>query len=132
MVLAYNYPLLNLFWSILIFFGFFLWIWLLVTIFVDIFRSPDLSGFGKAAWLILVLLIPLFGVLIYLIARGHKMQEHAVQAAKQQDEVFRQYVQDAAGGDGSSTDQLAKLADLRNRGVLTEEEFEQQKAKILS
>lgn len=131
-MLAYNYPLLNLFWSILIFFGFFLWIWLLVTIFVDIFRSPDLSGFGKAAWLVLVLVIPLFGVLIYLIARGHKMQEHAVQAAKQQDEAFRQYVRETTSGDGASTDELAKLADLRNRGALTEEEFEQQKAKILS
>lgn len=129
-MLAYTYPLLSLFWSIFIFFGFFLWIWLLITVFIDIFRSPDLSGVGKGMWFLFVLIIPLLGVIVYLIARGGKMHEHAVQAARQQDEAFKQYVRQAAG-DGSSADQLAKLADLQARGVITQEEFDQQKAKIL-
>ena len=113
------------------FFAFFLWIWLLIVVFTDIFRSPDLHGFGKAMWFLFVLFIPLVGVLVYLIARGHKMQEHAAQAAKQQDDAFRQYVQEASGTT-SSTDQLAKLADLREKGVITPQEFEQQKAKVLA
>jgi len=131
MLFAYTYPILDIFWSILIFFLFFLWIWLLVVIFMDIFRSPDLSGFAKAAWFIFVLVIPWIGVLVYLIARGHKMQEHAATAAKEQDEAFRQYVREAQG-DGPSTDQLVQLAELRDRGVITQEEFEREKAKVLS
>ncbi len=131
MLFAYTYPILDIFWSIFLFFLFFLWIWLLVVIFMDIFRSPDLSGFGKAAWFIFVLVIPLIGVLVYLIARGHKMQEHAASAAKEQDEAFRQYVRQAQG-DGSSTDQLVRLAELRDRGDITQEEFEREKAKVLS
>jgi signal transduction histidine kinase len=132
-VLAYEYPLLNIFWSMLIFFGFFLWIWLLVVVFTDIFRSPDLSGGGKAAWFIFVLVVPLIGVLIYLLVRGHKMEEHAAQAAKRQDEEMRAYVKQAAGnGSGSTSEELAKLADLRDRGVLSEQEFNAQKAKILT
>lgn len=130
-MLAYNYPLLNLFWSILIFFGFFLWIWLLITVFIDIFRSPDLSGISKALWVLVVLFLPLIGILIYLIVRGHKMQEHAVQAAKEQDEAMQEYVRRAAGTE-SSADQLSKLVDLRDRGVISPEEFEQQKQKILT
>jgi hypothetical protein len=130
-MLAYTYPLLDLFWSMVFFFLFILWIWLLVAIFTDIFRSPDLRGGGKAAWFIFVLLIPLVGVLVYLIARGHKMQEHAVKRAEQQTEAFNQYVQQVAPN-GSSTDELAKLAELRDRGVITAQEFEVQKAKVLS
>jgi Short C-terminal domain/Phospholipase_D-nuclease N-terminal len=128
---AYDYPLLDLFWSFLMVFLFVLWIWILFTVFVDIFRSPDLHGASKAIWFLFVLLIPLVGVLVYLIARGGKMHEHAVQAAQQQDDAFKQYVQQAAGSDGTSADQLAKLAELRQQGVLTQEEFDQQKAKIL-
>ncbi len=130
-MLAYTYPLLDLFWSMLWVFLFVVWIWVLFTVFVDIFRSPDLHGVSKALWFLFVLLIPLIGVLVYLIARGGKMHEHAVQAAKQQDEAFKQYVQQASTSDGSTTDQLAKLAELRQQGVLTQEEFDQQKAKIL-
>jgi cbb3-type cytochrome oxidase subunit 3 len=130
MLLAYTYPLLDLFWSFLFFFLFFMWIWVLIAILTDIFRSPDLHGWGKAGWFLFVLLIPLIGVLVYLIARGHKMQDHAVQRAQQQDQAFEQYVREASS-DGSTTDQLTKLADLRERGAITPEEFEQQKAKVL-
>jgi ABC-type multidrug transport system fused ATPase/permease subunit len=128
---SYSYPLLGAFWTIFEIFLWILWFWVLIYVFVDIFRSQDLSGWGKALWFIFVLIIPLIGVLVYLIARGGKMHEHAVQEANQQDREFRAYVQQAAGS-GSSADQLAKLADLRDRGVITPEEFEREKAKVLA
>ena len=126
-----SYPLLNLFWSMFIFFLWVVWIWILITVFIDIFRSHDLSGVAKALWFLFVLFIPLVGVLVYLIARGGRMHEHAVREAQQQDQEFRAYVQDAAGPQ-SSADQLAKLADLRDRGVISAEEFEREKAKVLA
>ena len=128
---SYSYPLLGAFWTILEIFLWVLWIWVLIYVFIDIFRSRDLSGWAKALWFIFVLFIPLIGVLVYLIARGGKMQERAQQEAQQQDQQFRAYVQDAAGS-GSTADQLTKLADLRDRGVITPEEFERQKAKLLA
>jgi len=134
MVLAdssYSYPLLGAFWTIIEIFLWVLWFWVLITVFIDIFRSHDLSGWGKALWFLFVLIIPLIGVLVYLIVRGGKMHERMVQQAQQQDQQFRDYVQDAAGPQ-SSADQLTKLADLRDRGVITNEEFESQKAKILA
>jgi type VI protein secretion system component VasK len=126
-----SYPLLGLFWSMFIFFLWLLWIWILIWIFIDIFRSHDLSGFAKALWFLFVLFIPLIGVLVYLIARGGKMHEHAVQQAQQQDQEARAYIREAAGSQ-SSADQLAKLADLRDRGVITAGEFEREKAKVLA
>jgi hypothetical protein len=130
-MLAYDYPLLGVFWTMLWIFLFFIWIWILIAVFADIFRSHDMGGFAKALWVIFIIILPFLGVLIYLIARGGKMQEHAAASAKQQDEAFRSYVQDAAQG-STSADQLAKLADLKDKGVLTDEEFEAQKAKILA
>ena len=126
-----SYPLLNIFWTILIFFLWVIWIWILIMVFIDIFRSPDLSGWAKALWFLFVLFIPLIGVLVSLIARGGSMHERAARQAQQQDEAFRSYVQQTAG-ESSSADQLAKLADLRDRGVITAQEFESQKAKILA
>ena len=128
---SYSYPLLGAFWTILEVFLWVLWIWVLIYVFIDIFRSSDLSGWAKALWFVFVLFIPLIGVLVYLIARGSKMQERAVQAAHQQDRDFRTYVQDAAGSQ-TPADQLAKLADLRDRGVISAEEFEREKAKVLA
>ena len=128
---SYSYPLLGAFWTILEIFLWVIWIWILIYVFIDIFRSHDLSGWGKALWFLFVLLIPLIGVLVYLIARGGKMHEHAVQEAQQQDEAARRYIQQAAGAPNSA-DQLAKLADLRDRGVITAQEFDSEKAKILA
>jgi uncharacterized protein (UPF0333 family) len=107
----------------------FLWIWIAIGVVVDIFRSPDLSGWGKAAWLLLIVILPLLGVLIYLIARGHKMQEHAISHAKAQDQAMREYIRTTAS---NPADDIAKLEDLRNRGVITNEEFERGKSKALS
>ena len=129
---SYSYPLLGVFWTILEIFLFVIWFWILITVFIDIFRSHDLSGGAKALWFLFVLFIPLIGVLVYLIARGSSMHERAAQQAQQQDEAFRSYVQQAAGEDSNPADQLAKLADLRDRGVITAQEFENQKAKILA
>ena len=128
---GYNYPLLDFFWTLFEIFLWVIWIWILIWIFIDIFRSHDLSGWAKALWFLFVLFIPLIGVLVYLIARGGKMQQRAQQDARQQDQEFRAYVKDAAGSP-SSADQLAKLADLRDRGVISPEEFEREKAKVLS
>ena len=108
-----------------------MWLWVLFYVFVDIFRSQDLSGWGKALWFLFVLLIPLIGVLVYLIVRGGKMHERAAQQARQQDKELRAYVQDAAGSQ-SSADELSKLAGLRDQGVITPDEFERQKAKVLA
>ena len=128
---SYSYPLLGAFWTIFEIFLWVIWFWILITIFIDIFRSRDLSGWGKALWFIFVLIIPLIGVLVYLIVRGGSMHERAVKEAQQQDEQFRSYVQETAGSQ-STADQLAKLADLRDRGVITAEEFDREKAKVLT
>jgi putative oligomerization/nucleic acid binding protein/phospholipase D-like protein len=128
-----SYPLLNVFWTMFEFFLWVIWIWILIVVFLDIFRSHDLSGWAKALWFLFVLFIPLIGVLVYLIVRGSSMQERAVARQQQQEQQFRSYVQHAAGDSGTSTaDQLSKLADLRDRGVITGEEFEREKAKILA
>ena len=128
---SHSYPLLGAFWTIFMIFLWLIWFWVLITVFIDIFRSRDLSGGAKALWFIFVLFIPLIGVLVYLIVRGGKMHERAVQQAQQQDQAAREYIQQAAGTP-SPADQLAKLADLRDRGVITPQEFESQKAKILA
>ena len=128
---SYSYPLLGAFWTILMIFLWVIWFWILITVFIDIFRSHDLSGWGKALWFLFVLIIPLVGVLVYLIVRGGSMHERAVQQAQVQEKQFRGYVQEAAGSQ-STADQLAKLADLRDRGVITSEEFDREKAKILA
>jgi ABC-type multidrug transport system fused ATPase/permease subunit len=128
-----SYPLFNVFWTMLEFFLWVIWIWILIWVFIDIFRSHDLSGWAKALWFLFVLLIPLIGVLVYLVARGGSMHERAVQQAQQQDAEFRSYVKQAAAGSSASTaDQLSKLADLRDRGVISAEEFEREKAKVLA
>lgn len=129
-----SYPLLDIFWSIIEFFILFLWIFLLVMILFDLFRSHDLKGWHKAIWLLVLIIFPFLGVLIYLIVHGGGMHERQLQQAKQQDEAFRSYVKQAAapGGGGSSADQLAQLAKLKEQGALTEDEFQKEKAKLIS
>jgi len=128
-----SYPLLNIFWTMVEFFLWVVWIWIWIMVFIDIFRSHDLSGWAKALWFVFVLFIPLIGVLVYLIARGGKMHERAARQARQQDAEARAYIQQAAASSpASSADQLAKLADLRDRGVITAAEFEHEKAKVLA
>jgi Short C-terminal domain/Phospholipase_D-nuclease N-terminal len=126
-----NYPLLDAFLTMLWLFVWILWIFLVVWILLDIFRSHDLGGWAKALWVIFIIVLPFLGVLCYLIARGGSMHERQRRDVQAQEEQFRSYVRDAAGG-SSSADELTKLADLRDRGVITDAEFQQGKAKILS
>lgn len=129
----WHYPLLNLFWTMLWLFLWILWIFLLFRIILDIFRSDDMGGWGKAGWVIFIIILPFLGVLVYLIARGGSMHRRDVHAAQQADAATREYIRSAAGPSAkSSAEELQKLADLRDRGVLTAEEFDAQKAKILS
>ena len=114
------------------FFLFFIWIWLLIVVFSDIFRSHDMGGFAKAIWILFIIVIPYLGVLVYLIARGGKMHEHAVEAAQAQDAAMRQYVQSAAGSSASPADEVAKLADLKSQGVIDDAEFQRLKAKVIN
>ena len=130
---SYQYPILDFFLTMLYFFLFVIWIWLLITVFVDIFRSHDMGGVAKALWVIFVVILPFLGVFVYLIARGGKMHERAARDAAQQQQAFDEAVRQAAGTPGNSTaDQLSKLADLKSQGVLTDAEFEAQKSKILA
>ena len=131
-MLAYDYPIMGAFMTMLWFFLWIIWIFLLVRIIFDIFRSDDLGGFGKVLWLIFVILLPFLGVFVYVIARGKGMGQRDLARAQAQDAQFRQYVQSAATSSGSSADQLAKLADLKDRGVISDAEFAAQKAKILA
>jgi hypothetical protein len=132
MIIADDFGTGEVFLSMLWFVLFFIWIWLLIMVFADLFRSHDLSGWAKAFWVIGIIIFPYLGVFVYLIARGGKMHEHAVQDAQAQDAAFRQYVQQAAGSGGSVADELARLADLKEKGVISDAEFEQLKAKALS
>ena len=128
-----NYPLLDIFLSMVYFFCWILWIFLLFWILMDIFRSDDLGGWAKAGWVIFVIFLPLIGVLVYLIARGHSMGDRQAREAQARDEQFRAYVKDAAGSNGQSqSDELAKLAGLHDQGVLSDQEFEAAKAKVLA
>jgi hypothetical protein len=132
MPLASDFGTGQVFLSMLWFFLFFIWIWLLIVVFSDLFRSHDLGGWAKAAWVIGIIILPYLGVLLYLIVRGHKMAEHAQQAAAAQDAAARQYIQQAAGTTGSTADEIQRLADLKAQGVISDAEFEAGKAKALA
>jgi hypothetical protein len=128
-MLASSYPLLNLFWTMLFVFVFVLWIFLVIQIFIDIFRSHDMSGWVKALWVFFIIILPFLGVLVYVIARGGKMREHQIADVESQQKAFDSYVRETAGA--TPADQLHKLADLKDRGVISDAEFDAQKAKIL-
>ncbi|HEX3955431.1 MAG TPA: SHOCT domain-containing protein [Trebonia sp.] len=126
-----RYPLLDLFWTILEVFIWIIWFWTLITVFIDIFRSRDLSGGAKALWFLFVLVIPLIGVLVYLIVRGGKMHERTAQVVQAQEAAYDSYLKQSATP-SSTADQLTKLADLRDRNVISDQEFEREKAKVLA
>jgi len=132
-MIASSYPILDIFLTTLYFFLFIIWIWLLITVFIDIFRSRDMGGGAKALWVIFVIILPFLGVFVYLIARGGKMHERAAAEAAQQQKAFDSYVRQTAGSAGADTaSQLSKLAGLKAQGVITDAEFEAQKAKVLA
>ncbi|GAA3507159.1 SHOCT domain-containing protein [Streptomyces showdoensis] len=132
-----DYPLLNLFWTMLWFFLWIMWLFLLFKVITDIFRDHELSGWGKAGWLILCILLPYLGVLIYVIARGKGMGKRDLKQAQESEAAFQDYIRKTAGsgaggGTGGSADELARLAELKDKGAITDEEFEKAKAKVLS
>jgi type VI protein secretion system component VasK len=127
-----DYPLLNLFWTMLWFFLWIIWFFLLFRIIGDIFRSSDLGGWGKAGWSLFVIALPFLGVLTYLIVRGSQMHQREARQAQASEDAFRSYVQQTAGTGTSTAEELTKLGALRDQGVLTDAEFTAQKAKILA
>jgi hypothetical protein len=131
LVLA-DYTLGDALLTVLWIFGFVIFFWLLIAVFSDIFRSHDLSGWGKALWSLLIIIFPFIGIFVYLIVRGGKMHEHAAQDQQAANAAFTSYVQQATGTSASAADELQKLAALRDQGVITAAEFELQKAKVLA
>lgn len=127
-----DYPLLNIFFTMLWFFLFVGWIYLLVMLVTDVFRSHDLNGWAKALWTLFILILPVLGAIIYLIARGEGMTQRQLAQRDREQEVFRSYVQENAGPTVSVADELNKLAELRTMGTISTAEFEAQKTKLLA
>src|SRR6478609_5889960 len=132
MLLSYDYPLLGFFMSVLYMALFVIWLWLAFSVMFDIFRSHDLSGLWKAVWVIFVIVFPYLGVFVYLIARGGSMHERGRKSAEASQKALDDYVRRTAGSGPSTADELQKLAGLRDSGVITPEEFDAQKAKLLA
>ncbi|MGI9622496.1 MAG: SHOCT domain-containing protein [Acidimicrobiales bacterium] len=131
MVFAAEFGTGQVLWSILWFFLFFLWIWLVISIFADIIRSDDLSGLAKALWSIAIIFLPFLGIFLYLIVRGNSMGQRQVETAQAQQDATNAYIRDVAGSGGSSADELAKLSELHKNGTLSDDEYAAAKAKAL-
>ena len=131
-MLAYDYPILGIFWTMLLVFVWISWLIIFFHVVIDIFRSHDMGGWAKAAWFLLVVLLPLLGVLIYVLARGDSMRDREIARARAQQDQMDSYVRQAAGTSGGVADELAKLSELKNSGVISDAEFETQKAKLLT
>jgi hypothetical protein len=129
-ITVWEYSPGDVFFSMLWFFLFFIWIWLLISVFADIFRSDDLSGWGKALWTVFVIVLPYLGVFVYLIARGKRMGEHALHDSTRREHEMRSYVQSVAGT--STAGEIERLAELQRNGAISEAEYQQAKAKLLA
>ena len=128
--IASDYPFLDVFWTIIIFFFWVIWIWIVITVLIDVFRRHDIGGWAKAAWVIFVVILPWLGVLVYLIVEHDGMRERSVKQAQAQRREFDDHVRDAAGG--GSAGEIAKAKDLLDAGAITQGEFEALKAKALA
>ena len=131
MVLATSYPFLEVFWTMLIFFAFVIWLWILFTIFSDLFRRHDTSGFAKVLWIIGIIILPYLGAFIYLIVNHRGMTERSVKAQEEAKQQFDQYVQSVATP-SDATDQIAKAKSMLDAGTISQAEFDQLKAKALA
>ncbi len=129
MPIAADYPFIDVFWSIIIFFFWVIWIWIVITVLIDVFRRDDIGGFAKALWVIFVVILPWLGVLIYLIVEHDGMRERSLKQAQAQQEAFDDRVRAAGGG---SADEIARAKELLDSGTITQEEFDALKAKALS
>ena len=129
MLVAADYPFLDVLWTMILFFAWVAWIWIAITVFADVFRRHDINGWAKAAWVVLVIVLPFLGVLIYLISQHEGMAERSVKEAKTQQAAFDQYVREAAGG---SAAEISKAKELLDAGTISQAEFEAIKAKAVS
>ena len=129
MVIAADYPFIDVLWSMIIFFVWVIWIWIVITVLIDVFRRHDIGGFAKALWVIFVVVLPWLGVLIYLIVEHDGMRERSLKQAQAQREAFDDRVRDASGG---SADEIAKAKQLLDQGAITQDEFNALKAKALT
>jgi hypothetical protein len=132
MVIAADYPFLDIFWTMLIFFAWVAWIWILVTIFIDLFRRRDIGGWGKAGWVILLIVLPFLGSLIYLIAYHNGMADRSAKQIAGQQQQFDDYVRTVAKDGGGAAAEIDKAKKLLDDGTITQQEFEQLKAKALA
>jgi len=130
MVMAADYPFMDVLWSMIIFFFWVIWIWIVITVLIDVFRRDDIGGWAKAAWVIFVVILPWLGVLVYLIVEHDGIRERSNRQAQAQKREFDDYVRDAAGG--GSAGEIAKAKELLDAGAITQEEFEALKAKALA
>jgi uncharacterized membrane protein YcjF (UPF0283 family) len=129
MLLAADYPFLDILWTMIIFFSWVIWIWIAVTVLIDVFRRHDIGGWTKAAWVVFVIIVPFLGVLVYLIAEHDGMRERSEKQAQAEQKAFDQYVQDAAGG---SAAEIAKAKELLDSGAISQDEFDRIKTKALA
>lgn len=128
MVLATEYPFLDILWTMIIFFAWVAWLWIVITVFMDLFRRHDIGGWQKAAWVVFVIVLPFLGVLVYLIAQHDGMRERSMKEAETEKAAFDQYVREAAGG---SAAEIAKAKELLDAGAITQAEFDAIKAKAI-
>lgn len=129
--MAYDYPVLGAFWTILWIFLWIFWLVLLFRVLTDLFRDHSLSGWAKAGWLLFVIVLPFLGVLVYVIVRGADMGKREVEHTHKQQEAFEEYIRGTATGGRSTAEELTRLSDLRGRGEISESEFQRAKEKIL-
>ena len=129
MLIAADYPFMDVFWSMIIFFSWVIWIWVVIAVLSDVFRRHDIGGFSKALWVIAVVILPWLGVLIYVIFEHNGMRERSLKQAEAQKEQFDNYVREAAGG---SAGEIAKAKALLDEGTITQAEFDAIKAKAVS
>ena len=130
MVMAADYPFMDVLWTMLIFFFWVIWIWIVITVLIDVFRRHDIGGLAKAAWVIFVVILPWLGVLVYLIVEHDGMRERSIKQAQAQQQAFDDRVRDAAGG--GSAGEIAQAKELLDSGAITQQEFEALKAKALT
>jgi uncharacterized membrane protein YcjF (UPF0283 family) len=129
MLIAADYPFLDVLWTMILFFAWVAWIWIAITVFVDLFRRHDIGGWGKAAWVVAVIVLPFLGVLVYLIVQHDGMRERSMREARAEKAAFDQYVRETAGG---SAAEIAKAKELLDAGTITQAEFDAIKYKAVS
>jgi uncharacterized membrane protein YcjF (UPF0283 family) len=131
MVIAADYPFLDIFWTMIIFFAWVIWIWIAISVFTDVFRRHDISGWGKAAWVVFVIVLPFLGVLVYLIANSSEMAKRKEEDSRAARAEFDDYVKNAAGSGGAAAE-IEKAKQLLDSGAITQPEFDALKAKALA